>query len=587
MVVLPGGLNAYYLTKLAVAAIAILAAALAPATGRIPRSIVGVIAAGALVLVVAALVSASPVSALLGRWPRYEGLVALPVYVGLLWSGARLLGPTAAAARGFFLRALAVVSILIAVVYLVEATGARPIAGEQADRTGSLLGNATDAGLVGAILLVLLGAAVIARPGWLTGLGALGAFATVVLSASRAGLLAAGIAFGVLVVVLVVRVIRGRDRRDVRLLALVAGVPALLAAVALLAPPTAARLTGSTELARSTVENRFLAWGETLTMLEGRWPLGVGPSGFVEGILPFQDAYWARDVGFETSIDSPHNIILQAASAGGLALLVVAAVGAVLVALAVRRSLSAADGRSLPDLLIAVAPVAALAGVASGLLTHFTTMSVLALALPVQGWVIARPLAPGSEPTLVAARRAWVVSAVALAVVLVPAASAELPLRAARDAAASADIPGLEQATAVVRALRPWDADALSIIAQSAAEGAEGVESVAGDTARTALAALAIEYGVEARSRLGGSAAPTLAAAVGYSVTGQNAEALPLLDELVGNSPFDARLYVRRGVALALTGSLEAARADFARALELDPTNEDAARNLAIVEGAS
>jgi O-antigen ligase len=565
--VLPGGLYPYYLAKLAVAAIAIFAAAISPASGRLPRGVVLSIVAGAVVLVIAALLSASPVSALLGRWPRYEGLIALPIYVGLLFAGARLLGPGASdAARALFTRGLSCASIAIAVLAVLEAAGLRPLAGAALERTGSFLGNATDAALAAAILLPIALGAFVARRHPLELVAAAAALVTLVLSASRAGLLSAGIG---LLVFLVLLLLRSEHRSRTPIL-LTVGAAAVLGAASLLVPATADRLTGADALARSTVDNRWLAWSETLAMLTGRPFAGVGPSGFVEAILPFQSREWASAVGFESTIDSPHNVVLQAASAGGAPLVVVSAALAVFVVLALRRRFR---GGSIEI----TATAAATAGVAIGLLTHFTTVSVLVVLLPLLGAAIAREAGPSPWSA-----RGWIVGSLLLAIVVVPAAAAEIPLREARDAGFSGDVAALEGAASAVRMLRPWDSDALSIVAQSAAQG---VESATDAAVAAALGEIAVDYGIEARERTGGSAAPTLAVVIGYTALGEYDLAISLLDELVTNSPSNASLLVRRGVLIAQSGRLEDARDDFALAAKLDPDNVDAANNLEIMNG--
>jgi len=586
VVVLPGGMYPYYLPKLALAAAAIVAAALAPRTGRLPRSIVLVLAAGSVVLLVAAFVSGNPLPALLGRWPRYEGLVALPVYLGLLWAGARLLGPGATSGtRRFFTTGLSLASVAIAALYLLEVAGLRPLGGIVGDRTGSFLGNATDAGLVGAALLVtLVGSATTSRRA-VEAAGAVAALVTIVLSASRAGLLAAAVALVILAGLVVVR----HRGRWLAALAVPTGALAVLAATALLVPQTASRVTGTSPLATATVENRVLAWGDTMAMLDGRWLLGVGPSGFSDRITAEQGQDWADAVGFDSAIDSPHTIVLQAASAGGVLLVAALVLLGVFGVLAFSRGLRAAAddaayGRQ-------GAAVAAAIGVAVGLLTHFTTISVLALVLVIAGGAVAVPIpvpvrlrgAPAlpARPGGIAAARTWLVAGVLSLVVLVPAAFAELPMRAAEAATLDGDAPAFGDAASAVRALRPWDADSVSNLAQLAAAV---VNSSPDAGVRSTFGSLAVDLGTDARGRLGGAAAPTLATAIGYTAANQYDEALPFLDELVEASPYNASLLVRRGTALAFTGHLDEARADFVRALGIDPANGVARDNLQVLD---
>ncbi|TFD47320.1 hypothetical protein E3T55_15355, partial [Cryobacterium frigoriphilum] len=93
IVLLPDAFVRWFLPKDLVAAAAVAVASVAVARGRLPRAFVlASLGAGVLVLV-AVLLSAAPGAQLWGRWPRYEGLITLPVYFGAVWAGARLLGP--------------------------------------------------------------------------------------------------------------------------------------------------------------------------------------------------------------------------------------------------------------------------------------------------------------------------------------------------------------------------------------------------------------------------------------------------------------------------------------------------------------
>ncbi|WP_166804835.1 hypothetical protein [Cryobacterium sp. Sr8] len=111
------------------AAIAVALASVAVSRGRLPRWFVIAAASAAALALLGVLLSAAPAAQLWGRWPRYEGLVTLPVYFGALWAGARLLGPGVPAARvRTLLRAAATAAIALGAVSVLEALGARPFA---------------------------------------------------------------------------------------------------------------------------------------------------------------------------------------------------------------------------------------------------------------------------------------------------------------------------------------------------------------------------------------------------------------------------------------------------------------------------
>src|SRR6187399_2770225 len=117
VVFLPGALERWTLPKELLLVVATLLAAIAAPAGRLPRWLWILIGVGAAVLAVSALLGAAPVTQLFGRWPRYEGLVTIPVYVAAVWTGARLLGPGAdGGRRSIFTTSVAVAAIASGVV---------------------------------------------------------------------------------------------------------------------------------------------------------------------------------------------------------------------------------------------------------------------------------------------------------------------------------------------------------------------------------------------------------------------------------------------------------------------------------------
>jgi Flp pilus assembly protein TadD len=72
-----------------------------------------------------------------------------------------------------------------------------------------------------------------------------------------------------------------------------------------------------------------------------------------------------------------------------------------------------------------------------------------------------------------------------------------------------------------------------------------------------------------------------------YLDLGRPAEALREFGRALALSPHDAHAINNRGVALLALGQQDAARQDFEHALQIDPTLEDAQRNLERVKAAA
>ncbi len=586
-VFLPGAFNRWFLPKELLMVAAILLASLAAARGRLPRMIWLGIGVGVAILLGAALVSTDPVAAIMGRWPRYEGLVALPVYLGAAWLGARLLGPDASASRlTTFHRALAVVSLLIGGVSLLESVGLRPL-DTDLSRPGALLGNATDQGLVGAALAVLLmpplmsavaalraaprGRRSLAHP-VLVGAAVLAGILTVAVSASRAGLLALLVG---IVVVVILHALRRAAASGARAGLSTLGWGALLAAAALavvlLLPDMRARLLGLTGLAAQTVDDRMLIWQTSLGMVADKPLLGWGPSGYLDAVAVRHGSDWFATVDAGTTLDSPHNWLLQAASAGGIPLLVTAvALAGVIAVLGIRRL------RAMPDHVDSAqrdalrsdmlqGALAALSALGVGLLTHFTAASTGMLIGLLIGVVTAA--APAAEP-----RRWRTARSVALAVWLgwfALTTFAELPL-AAGTLARSA--PEADRQFHVAAALRPWDADLVSIAAQTLTARADSGDPIA--------VPLALDWAERAAEAAPHSLTARYTHAVALRAAGDADAAADLLTELQQRQPHDPRFAMQLGITLILQGKHAAGLEWIEKAHAATPDDETIARML-------
>ena len=481
---LPFALNRFVFPKLAVASAGVLLAILAPVHGRLPRVASGLLGAAALWLLTAAIGGSTPVAALLGRPPRYEGMFVLPVYLGCVVAGARLLGPARAyGSTAWFLRWLSIVAIAIGAEAIFEAAGLRPLASNVA-RPGSLLGNASDEGAWALLALGPLGAVALRVGGRLYIAGALGAATALVCSGSRGALV------GALAVVVVLAALAPRGAvRTALAIAL-----AVIALGTLALPSTRARVTSTDALATQTVTGRELLALETIRLIDSHPLLGVGPSGYLDAIPAFHNRRFAREVGPANPPDSPHDWILQAAADGGviLALLAIALAG-----LTLRRGLQAV--RTQPTGGEAAAIGGMLAGVVGygvALLFHFTSPGTTPLAAVLAGVLLAsantkgpaQPTRGGPAAALHSAagvlrrtgRGATCLALGALTLVLAAAAAAEIPLRSAIDATATDRFAAANRDFNTAHALRPWD-DAIAATAAHAYArlAADGITSAA------------------------------------------------------------------------------------------------------------
>jgi O-antigen ligase/Flp pilus assembly protein TadD len=629
---LPGALNRWVLPKdlmLAVACVlgAVVAARIAPAS-RVPRWLWLLLAAGVAVLLVAAVLSDAPLAQLFGRWPRYEGLVTLPVYVGALWLGATLLGDSAdGSRRATLLSAVTAASLALGAISVLEAIGAQLISTD-ADRPGALLGNATDQGIVAAMFFAVLVMPVIrswiapdaapspsvspsarrpartqqrpaqpapvVRPWWPLA-GTVAAILTVVISASRAAFVAAVVVVvGAVVLELVRRRVRAHNlqagevdvapaasapsraprtpvhsaARRARLLAVAIAV-AGAAAILLAFPLMARRILGLTPLASSTIDDRLTIYTSAGELARDNLLLGVGPSGFVGAIPAYFDADWYATVGADTTLDSPHNWVLQALVAGGVPLLLVAlAVAGAVAWIGVRRWRSAVASDAIGSDLLASAGLA-VAGFGVALLTHFTSpgttivaallLGVL-LAVPTPQSAPARTLGPATRNALVRARPV-VMGVWALALVL--ATSAELSLSSGVSQAASGDVAAADSSFSSAFALRPWDADAASIAAESMAHAAEG--EVPG------AAQLATSYAQRALRGTPDSVLASKALAIGQQYSGELEDARTTLEALRTVVPLDGGVAQRLGGISVLLGDFSVAETQLLEAVTLLP----------------
>ncbi|MHA7168515.1 O-antigen ligase family protein [Arthrobacter bambusae] len=568
LVFLPEGLFRFGWPKILVLLLALGAGLFVGPGSRMPRSVRMVMSAGAAVLLVAALSSANPAAALLGRWPRYEGVLVLGVYAGLMVLGAKVLGGTEQSRRwSVMLRALTGVSVILAGVSSLESMGMRPLGGAADLRPGATLGNASDQGLVGLMITAVLALPAVrgGRPSWFLSLGCVAAVLTTVLSGSRAALLGLIIA----IIILVLGVVCGERRIDRRTVTTAISAVAGVGLLILLIPGLRDRL-----MTGSTVTGRWLLWGQSLKMAADHVWTGVGPSGFVDVFPSYQSQEWAIQTGGDFPPDSPHLWLLQALLAGGVPLLVLALLlSASILAAGVQRIRTA----DRPQRTILIGVFAAMAGYGVGLLTGFTSPGTAPLAAFLCGGLIASTAkqAPflGAKLGLTAEKLrsgplgvtlgAGAIAA-GLAIAL-PAAAAEWPMDTGARLARDGDIAGAEHQFQSAYSLRPWDSDTALLAAQAfAGPAADG---------NPEAAARAVEWAKISLVGTPGSIEAGLALSIGYMHTGNLHVAKDHLDALITRAPYTTELYIQRGVANFGLGDLKQSLTDLQTAASQSPAS--------------
>lgn len=532
---LPGGFSRFVLVKLLVAAAACVLGATVPREGRLPRLLWALCGAGALVFVIASVAGGTPTASLLGRWPRYEGLPVLFLYAGCGWLGARLVGTRRRRLEGL-LSAVATMSLVLFGFSALDAIGASPLGHYDVTRTGSLLGNATDQGLVAVMAVALLLNAVLERRTSFLLAGLAAALATIALSGSRTAIIVAVLTVVGLAVA----------RRRAALLPVVGTLVALLAAVLAL-PQSRDRL-----LATGTVHGRGLQWQLTWDLIRDHPMLGVGPSRYVDAFGRYEDRAWVRFTGTTHPPDSPHNWLLQAMVAGGFPLLLLAIAVAVLVI-----HLGWKRVRETPEMW---GTFAAVIGYGVALLANFTIAGSTCLAAFLAGIMLSEP-AGAKEP-------AWkprlAMAAAGLACLgLFGACVADVQVQRGVQLASAGHLVAAERAFVAARHFHPGDGDIAMLGAQAmAGMVSNGNAAAAPPAVRLARASLA-KTPQTYQSRV----------ALGVALIAQNRlpQAKRDLNTAVRLFPMRPAAYVQRGIARFGLRDVPGARHDLHRAQRLAP----------------
>lgn len=539
----PGGLTQFVFAKLLFTVAAALVALSVPRAGSLPRSLLAAGWVWLAVVVVAAGSGETPWASLVGRWPRHEGIPVLMIYGLSAWVGARIVG------RGENRlvqvgHALAALSLTLTSFTVLDLAGTSPLGTADVDRSGSLLGNATDQGVVAMMVALVLAPRALQLRGRLEVVAFGGALVTVAVSGSRTalGLTVLGL---VVTAVLQRRVHRSSGLRPYLLGAL--GLVVLLVA-ALAVPASRGRLLGL-----STGRSRLELWKSTWGVVQDHLLLGIGPSRFVDVLPGYESVAGVRSGGPRQLPDSSHNAVLQLLVVGGIPLLVCTSVALWLL---VRRLVVVLD--EAPEMLpLAVAVVA----YAASLLINFTAAGPTCLAAALLGALVARPVVGADPPgrlRLVAAP-----ALLALVVLLVMSGLAEVQLRSGLVSAASGDAASARAHLESARSWRPWDSDVSMLGAGiMAAAGRAGDASAARTAGTLAKASL---------SRTPHSYDSLVSLALSYVEQDDPDAAAAALDAAVLVAPRRPDALVYRASLRAVVGDRDGAISDAERVLEVLP----------------
>ena len=562
LVMIPSGLYRFELPKILLMSLAVAAALIVPSSGALSLLarwlLCGVLAA----ILAAALFSGNPLLGIVGRWPRYDGLLLSVVYAGLVVGGARVFrGAGGPAARLLWARGTSGVMIALAPLALAEALGARPLGGAVDVRPGATLGNATDLGIVALMGCVSLLPLAVRPKNWLMKFGAAAGALSSICSGSRAVIIALIIALLVLAAVTLHASIRSR-----RLGATATAVLGFLGVCVVLifaVPATANRLFSA-----QTVSGRWLLWQQSMKLITDHLVLGVGPGRFVDLFPLYQSDAFARQVGTEFPADSPHMLPLELLAAGGLPLLLTfSAVAGCVLNYGVKTVKGQGAGPTRDFLTGSLA-----ACVAAGMvyMTHFPSAGTLAAICVMAGSLLAKT-SPETQGVAHVSRVWWRPAGTAAACVAALVASAfvafgaaaELPLKSGYEAAGRGETAAADRAFQQAVALRPWDSDVPRLAAQAFAE-----RTVTGDRA---AGEAAVSWANRAIGKTPESVEAASALAIGMIGSGGAGAAVPALDKQISRAPWTSELYLLRGLAKANLGLLPEAIVDVERSRLLTP----------------
>ncbi len=405
-------------------------------------------------------------------------------------------------------------------------------------RVTGLLGNSTTLGTFGLLAVVVVGWSLATEPRPILWAGAVAASVCIVLSASRGVLVGTVAALAAALVVRRLAAVRPRWQH----LAIGAVV---ITVGTLLVPTTAARVTGSSPFASSTISGRLLLWQDSVQLWLARPVLGAGPSRFVDAINPFHTEAWAAAVGPYAPPDSPHNLLLQVlCSTGVLGVL----------ALAGLAYLAGRDAVRVRSPLLGPAVVVAV-GLAATYLTSFTDPVTTTLA----AFVVGGALAARPYEQLSTVQR---LLPAGLTLALTGFLGGTLLVTEVNYSRALTDTdPGPAARTAITA--RTWDPDVVRRVAYTVAKRAETATLDTGYLTAPLQAACA---------HLPDSIECLLTLSSVRDSTGDATGALADANAAIAVDPSNVDAHLAAGIALAKLGRYPEAEAAFLRASALRPT---------------
>ncbi len=530
-------------TRLVLLGLVVALGLLAVPTGELPRPVVWALLAALSVFALAALLSATPILSLLGRYPRYEGLPVVAGYAACVLIGARVFAQDASA-RLHLERALAASAGLSGAASLIQVV---LLPGERVIGT---LGNSSTLGIWGVLSACVLGWRLVEDRAWWLWAGAASGLLVVLLSASRAAQAALVVACALAVLL--------RLRAAPRPAWWQPLVPIVVLVLGVLAVPTArARIVGATPFSEATVTGRALLWKESLDLFLAHPIKGVGPSRFVDSIGPFHTPQWAATVGPYAPPDSPHNLVLQVASATGLMGLVVVALLAATWLMTLWRAgtLDAARGGA----------VLAVSGAAVAYLAGFTDLITTPMVCLLAGLAVGT--GRDAPPRVVLPRLGAGIALVATVVLAGSVLVSEWTLGRALTAPT-----GQQELLRAAVAQRSWDPD---LRRRATFVEARLVEAGAVDPTS------ALDGAAGLCESLPGSIECLHTWADLEDLAGRHADALGILDHALALDPTNVDTILKQGIAHAGARDWPAAEAAFQQASELRPTAPEPWDNLA------
>ena len=280
-------------------------------SARLPSRLLGVYALVFIALVaVSSIVSVVPRISLVGKMPRYEGLLAWIIYLALFFLAARFMSSVSGLAR---LHSVLTALVLIVSVYgLIQSFGLDLIkwdSGLVTGRARSTLGNAATLGAFLALTLPFSASALLGQIKRTSRLLTVAALAVglpaLIMTRSRGAWLAFFLA-SLLFVYLAWRngLIGKKISLPVRI-ASMAGVIALVIAM----------VSGFyyIESERGTASGRMVLWTQTVKAIGDRPIFGWGPQTFEYVFPAYITPTYEKNITRKTVVDDPHNVVLQSA----------------------------------------------------------------------------------------------------------------------------------------------------------------------------------------------------------------------------------------------------------------------------------